>query len=174
MGAAEGPPWNMADGLFNNHLRLIEKHQFWKDAFKAPAPVPNVWHLHPFGFIEQLRSMKGVTVDQILRIKNNTKRKWVEPYIGFLNETMERYEIDTPLLQAHFLAQLGVESAPSLVGRGGPHLRPPFARERRRAVRVAPQDGQRAARRREAIRVHFPIPGRKPEVDRSLAEGWGG
>lgn len=119
------PPWNMAEDLFKSHMNLIEKQQFWKDAF-AKAPLSSmVWHLHPLGFVKQLRTMQGVTVDQILRIMRNARGADVERYIAYLNGTMEHYEINTPLLQAHFLAQLGVESAHLSSGEEGRFYRQP-------------------------------------------------
>jgi putative chitinase len=95
-------------------MRFIKKLQFWNDAFAGakPAPAsPVVWHFHPLGFLKQLRAMKGVTVDQLQRILPHASKANIDKYIGYLNEAMERYDIDTPLLQAHFLAQVGHESA---------------------------------------------------------------
>src|SRR5206468_1793628 len=58
-----------------------------------------------------LRRMRGVTVDQLHRIVPQAKRADLEKYIAYLNEAMERHEIATPLLQAHFLSQIAHESA---------------------------------------------------------------
>nr|MBK7069181.1 hypothetical protein [Deltaproteobacteria bacterium] len=104
-------PWLMPGGLFKSHMEMIEKQQFWADVFPKASPASKVWHFHPLGFIKQLRSMHGVTVDQLLRILPVAKRPNIEKLIAFPNEAMERYEIDTPLRQAHFLSQVGHESA---------------------------------------------------------------
>jgi predicted chitinase len=106
-------PWNLSDADFKSQTDLIQKLQFWNDAFagaKPAPPSPTVWHFHPLGFVQQLRWMKGVTVDQLQRIAPPAKRPDLEKYIAYLNEAMERYEISTPLLQAHFLAQIALES----------------------------------------------------------------
>ncbi|MBN1961242.1 MAG: hypothetical protein JW841_09860 [Deltaproteobacteria bacterium] len=107
------PPWNMPSAEFANHKALIQKLQLFKDAFAGTTPAPasaTVWHLHPLGFIKQLRGMKGVTVDQIKRIMPHAKLANINKFIGHLNAAMERYQINTPLQQAHFLAQLAHES----------------------------------------------------------------
>lgn len=103
-------PWKMDDHLFDAHMDMIKKEQLWTAV--AGLPSSTVWHFHPLGFVKQLREMKGVTADQLKQIYGRSARTSdIEKYIPYLNEAMERYEIDTPLLQAHFLAQLGHESA---------------------------------------------------------------
>lgn len=54
--------------------------------------------------------MRGLTAEQIQRIAPRTRSADIALYIGWINMTMERYEITTPLLQAHFLAQVAHES----------------------------------------------------------------
>jgi predicted chitinase len=107
-------PWNLNDPDYKSQTELIEKLQFWNDAFAGvkPAPAsPTVWHLHPLGFLQQLRRMRGVTLDQLQRIVPPAKPDHLKKYIAYLNEAMDRHEISTPLLQAHFLAQIALESA---------------------------------------------------------------
>ena len=108
------PPWNMSNADLQAQTDFIQKLQFWNQAFAGvkPAPsTPNVWHFHPLGFLKQLRGMRGVTVDQLQRIVPPAKRADIEKVIAHLNDAMERYQIKTPVLQAHFLSQIGHESA---------------------------------------------------------------
>jgi len=107
-------PWNLSASAFKEQTDLIQKLQFWNDAFAGvtPAPAsPTVWHFHPLGFLKQLRQMKGVTLDQLQRIVPQAKPSNLQKYIAYLNEAMEKWEISTPLLQAHFLSQIALESA---------------------------------------------------------------
>ena len=108
------PPWNMSSADLQAQTDFIQKLQFWTDAFAGvtPAPAsPTIWHFHPLGFLKQLRGMAGVTADQLERIVPLAKRADIDALIAHLNEAMERYGITTPLLQAHFLSQIGHESA---------------------------------------------------------------
>lgn len=107
-------PWKFSGAALQEHHDFIKKLDFWKDAFKGakPAPAsPAVWHFHPLGFVKQLRRMRGVTADQLLRILGRYAKPYIAASVVPLNETLERYEITTPLLQAHFIAQVGLESA---------------------------------------------------------------
>lgn len=106
-------PWNLSDDDFKAQTDLIQKLQFWSDAFSGatPAPAsPKVWHFHPLGFLQQLRRMKGVTIDQLHRIVPHANPAHLAKFIAYLNEAMERYDISTPLRQAHFLSQIAHES----------------------------------------------------------------
>jgi predicted chitinase len=122
------PPWNLGNDAFQAEADLIQKLQFWGPAFAGVKPAPasaKVWHFHPLGFLKQLRGMKGVTVDQLQRIVAPARRADLERHIAHLNEAMERYEISTPLLQAHFLSQVAHESAFfSSTEEGSAHGRP--------------------------------------------------
>lgn len=50
-----------------------------------------------------------ITADQLVQIMPNSK-KWVDKFVGPLNDAMKEFGIDTPKRQAAFLAQVGHES----------------------------------------------------------------
>ena len=51
-----------------------------------------------------------ITVGQIKSIMPHATDENIRTYLPYLNETMQRFDIDTTLRQCHFLAQLAVES----------------------------------------------------------------
>jgi len=51
-----------------------------------------------------------MTREQLKEIYAHATDKRIDLFLEPINETMERYEINTPLRQAHFLAQVGHES----------------------------------------------------------------
>ncbi len=55
----KGPPWNMTDDAYKQTLAYIEALQWWSsiDSKSLPTDAAKVWHLHPIGFIEQLRRL---------------------------------------------------------------------------------------------------------------------
>ncbi|WP_146209626.1 glycoside hydrolase family 19 protein [Vitiosangium sp. GDMCC 1.1324] len=107
-------PWLLDDADYQATLDYIKKLEFWSAAFAGDRTAPSspkVWHWHPINVLAQWRKMRGVTADQLKRIIPRATNANIARYIGWLNVTMERYELNTPLLQAHFLAQLAHESA---------------------------------------------------------------
>lgn len=106
-------PWLLDEADYQATLDYIKKLEFWSAAFAGDRTAPSspkVWHWHPINVLAQWRKMRGVTADQLTRIIPRAEKANIAKYIGWLNVTMERYEINTPLLQAHFLAQLAHES----------------------------------------------------------------
>lgn len=51
-----------------------------------------------------------MTVEELKEIMPYATDENVKKYLPYLNDTMETFEINTPLRRAHFLAQLGHES----------------------------------------------------------------
>ena len=51
-----------------------------------------------------------ITAGQIKGIMPHATDGNIRTYLPYLNETMQRFDIDTTLRQCHFLAQLAVES----------------------------------------------------------------
>ena len=51
-----------------------------------------------------------ITAKQLKDIMPHATQKDIQTYLPYLNETMQRFGIDTTLRQCHFLAQLAVES----------------------------------------------------------------
>lgn len=51
-----------------------------------------------------------LTADQLKRIFIHAKQATIEAFLDPINDVMQKYEINTPLRQAHFLAQIGHES----------------------------------------------------------------
>ncbi|OIP78331.1 MAG: hypothetical protein AUK48_01910 [Oscillatoriales cyanobacterium CG2_30_44_21] len=51
-----------------------------------------------------------MTQEQLIAIAPYSRRDRLEKLLPHLNTTMQRYEINTPLRKAHFLAQVGHES----------------------------------------------------------------
>jgi putative chitinase len=48
--------------------------------------------------------------DQLRKIYAHAKDSAIDAFLDPINDTMDRYEINTPLRQCHFLAQIGHES----------------------------------------------------------------
>ncbi|MEP0264102.1 glycoside hydrolase family 19 protein [Dokdonia sp.] len=51
-----------------------------------------------------------ITKEQFQTIVPDVSWKFIEPYLGIYEEVLEKYEINTPLRKAHFLAQISHES----------------------------------------------------------------
>jgi len=54
---------------------------------------------------------RDITLDELCKIYSARKRETCETYLPFLNATFKHYDISTCLRKAHFLAQVGDESA---------------------------------------------------------------
>lgn len=114
----KGEPWKLKENYYQQQLDHIRKLTFWEQVTQKPASS-TVWHLHPVAFVAHLKSLRGITKEQLRAIMrypeypnfNKAVDEAVDKYLLHLNEAMEKYGInENRLRQCHFLAQLGIES----------------------------------------------------------------
>ena len=103
-------PWKLKEIQYQQHLAHIKQLTFWEQVTQKPTSS-TVWHFHPVAFIKNLKSMMGITKDQLRAIMPGITDENIDNYLLPLNETMEKYGInENRLRQCHFLAQVGHES----------------------------------------------------------------
>jgi predicted chitinase len=95
-------------------LKHFEALQFWNDA-NIDAPK-DPWHFHPIGFLDHIRKLGWVTKADLLAIYpakfgEASVEDAIDRYLVKLNDALEKYEITSPHLMAHFFSQIGWESA---------------------------------------------------------------
>jgi predicted chitinase len=104
-------PWKLKENHYQQHLDHIRKLTFWEQVTQKPVSS-TVWHLHPVAFVKNLKSMMGITKDQLRAIMPGITDENLEKYILPLNKAMEKYGInENRLRQCHFLGQVGHETA---------------------------------------------------------------
>ncbi|WP_158501690.1 glycoside hydrolase family 19 protein [Vitiosangium sp. GDMCC 1.1324] len=102
-------PWSYEDEPYNKLLDYIKSFQWWNAVSGVPA-ANKVWHVHPVGFIEQLRGMFRLNANQLIEIFGSSTASRMRGVIEPLCVTLDRYQITTPLRIAHFVAQTGAET----------------------------------------------------------------
>ncbi|MFY0570092.1 glycoside hydrolase family 19 protein [Archangium lansingense] len=102
-------PWNYQGERYNRVLDYIKAFQWWDEVGGLPA-ADRVWHVHPIGFIDHLRKLPLLNVEQLISVFGTQHASRLRTLIEPLCETLDRYEINTPLRIAHFLAQTGAET----------------------------------------------------------------
>lgn len=102
----------VADGWYGTQsaaatTKLQQQWGFYDDGVVRPA----LWR-----WLEMLRDHPGqsepaaITLDQLVAIVGTARESHARRHLDGLNAAMARYEMDTPLRQAHFLAQIAHES----------------------------------------------------------------
>lgn len=88
----KGTPWFLSDEMIDATKEYAKKLAFWDDAADAKLPPKDaVWHFHPIGFIEQIRSLStGVAV-----IPPQRKTEPVKPKV----EKTKTEELSKPKLE---------------------------------------------------------------------------
>jgi predicted chitinase len=104
-------PWKLKETQYQQHLAHIKQLTFWEQVTQKPTSS-TVWHFHPVAFIKNLKSMMGVTKEQLRAIMPGITDENIEKYLIPLNDTMEKYGInENRLRQCHFLGQVGHETS---------------------------------------------------------------
>jgi predicted chitinase len=105
-------PFNMKDthaADYDSTIAHIKEMQWWDSVTKLPD-AKQVWNFHPVGFIANLKRMPYITKAKLLESYGASAEADITNFIEAINDAMQRYQINTPLRQAHFLAQVGLES----------------------------------------------------------------
>lgn len=106
-------PYSFSPAQYEKTKAYIQRQQWWTGVPELPSG--GVWHLHPLGFVEHVRSMGLVTVEKLVAIFAGVEpvadlRRRMAELIGPLCDTLAKYEVNTPLRIAHFIAQIGAET----------------------------------------------------------------
>lgn len=110
-------PWNLNAADFKANLDHFAALQFWHGSLGSSK----VWHFHPLGFIDHLRKLGWLTRAELCAVLVEATAADVDRYLVKLNDVLEKYEITTPELIAHFLSQIGWESGHLSATIEGPH-----------------------------------------------------
>ncbi|WP_202115091.1 hypothetical protein [Gilliamella sp. Pas-s27] len=69
------------------------------------------WFIHPVALFNLFRkSFKHVSYEQLSTIMSGCNSEIIETFLPFINDTMEIFDIKSPLRKAHFLAQIAHET----------------------------------------------------------------
>lgn len=99
----------MSQADFDKLMSHVRKMHFWGELTELPGDA-KVWHYHPLGFVSQLKKMGWIFRDELLQIFHEDAEEEIDKYLPYLNDALEKYEINTPDRIAHFLAQVALES----------------------------------------------------------------
>jgi predicted chitinase len=94
---------------YDKTIDHIKEMQWWDSVPKLPD-AKQIWNFHPVGFISNLKRMPFITKGKLMQSYGAGAEADIDKFIEAINDAMERYQINTPLRQAHFLAQVGLES----------------------------------------------------------------
>ncbi|GAA0480516.1 hypothetical protein [Tatumella punctata] len=84
----------------------LDKMVWMQDAGKLKLGS-SLWHMHPVAFLGTIsNSEEMITYEQLKAMLPADKENKVKIYLEPLNETMELFEINTPLRKSHFMAQI--------------------------------------------------------------------
>jgi len=124
LGPGVDGPYLGNDDEYNKHIKFLESLQWWTDAGMGDS---NVWHFHPFRFIQQFRKCAWLTETDITRLfpptamRASSHSHWVsegvtpparkisDSYLN-LNKTARKFGITTPSRMAAFYANAMVET----------------------------------------------------------------
>jgi predicted chitinase len=99
---------NAAD--YDKTIDHIKEMQWWDTVTTLPT-AKAIWNFHPIGFIANLKRMPFITRAKLIDAYGESAAGDIDDFIEHINDTMQRYDINTPLRQAHFLAQVAAESS---------------------------------------------------------------
>ena len=88
--------------------------QWWDDVSGAIYGFPNtkhVWHYPPIEALRAVHLTEYVSLDQLSDIWSTASSNRIQRFGHHLQNTLRKYDINTPRRTAHFLAQVGHESA---------------------------------------------------------------
>lgn len=108
----KGAPFHMRGdraGDYDKMIAHIKEMQWWDEVPGLPD-ARRAWSFHPIGFIGNLKRMSWITRAKLLQICGPGAEVNVDRFVEALNDAMQKYEINSPYRQAHFLAQVLVES----------------------------------------------------------------
>jgi len=105
-----------AKALHEAEQMRIEKLVWW-DEVKAGVPdlpPPNVFHIHPVGFVGNFFNKFRFTSAQLNRLFPKARDSLLVEIVHELNAHIDFYKLDTPLRRAHFFAQVMQETGSSI------------------------------------------------------------
>lgn len=132
LGPGIDGPFYGKDDDYEKQLTFFRKLQFWgqpDDWTKTGLTDSQVWHFHPFGFIQHMRRCGWRSLDEMAQFlprasyagmpdrHDHVNITWATsvsrwtPYVRALNQAFRKYGIVTPNRQTHFLAQSFIETA---------------------------------------------------------------
>jgi predicted chitinase len=132
LGPGIDGPFYGKDDDYNRQLAFFRQLQFWSqsaDWSNTGLTDPNVWHFHPFGFIQHMRRCGWRSLDEVAQLLprvsyagmparhdrvniswSNAVSRWT-PHVTTFNQAFRKYGVVTPVRQTHFLAQVFIETA---------------------------------------------------------------
>lgn len=128
-GPGHDGPYFGNDDEYGKHIQFVESLQWWGDVGLGGS---NVWHFHPFGFIQHFRKCGWLNLDEMIGLmpkgtktyqemanvltsgQNITRHKMVmiiPPKMQYsINQTTRKYGLNSQVRKAQFWGQLIVES----------------------------------------------------------------
>lgn len=103
------------EAAFEEAKKQIKNLAWWDEAKAAGASLPDspeVYHLHPVGFIEQI-SIVGeelITLEMLKLAAPETNVDYLTSILDDINKYAKLYKVNTKLRICHFLAQVAHES----------------------------------------------------------------
>lgn len=92
----------------------IKKLSWWKELAGQPgiAADGGAWHFQPISFIASFsrKSSDLITLEMLKKAKSSVGEEYYNSVLPYLNKYARIYKVDTPLVLAHFLSQVGHES----------------------------------------------------------------
>lgn len=132
LGPGVDGPFYGKDADYDKQLEFFRKLQFWgqhADWTNTGLTDPQVWHFHPFGFIEHMRRCSWRSLNEMAQLLprssyagmparhdhvniawDTSVSRWT-PYVRAFNQAFRKYGIVTPNRQTHYLAQTFIETA---------------------------------------------------------------
>jgi len=106
LGPGKDGPFLNNDDEYNKHITFLEKLEWWTDAGMGDS---NVWHFHPFRFIQQFRRCGWLSADELVRaVPGSTEN--AGRFKVAINKTMRKYMGFDSVRRSHFLGQMSHET----------------------------------------------------------------
>ncbi|WP_436892942.1 glycoside hydrolase family 19 protein [Siccibacter turicensis] len=102
--------------LWKTYLETFLDKMTWMKAVseKGVALGPEVWHMHPVVFLDELLSSNLITLEMVLAANLNENKLQCERVLPYLNKYAKAYKMEDKKEIAHFLSQIGHESGFSI------------------------------------------------------------